>query len=99
MEQIHHQRRTEGRVIEQIRHVEADESGIEADGVLVAIENPAVGSAQTPPLEPGADAFAILLAEKGPQRTEGALLLPELVKRAQSGIDPLLLADGQRTVF
>ena len=66
MEQIHHQRRADGRVIEQIGHVEADETGVEADGVLVAIEHPAVGSAAAPSLEPGANALAILLAEKGP---------------------------------
>ena len=39
------------------------------------------------------------MAEKSAQCAERALLLPELVKRAQPGIDPLLLGDGQRTVL
>ena len=86
-------------MIQQIGHVEADEPGVEADGVLLAIEHPAVGSAPAPSLQPGADAFAILLAEKGPQRPERALRLPQLTKSSQPGIDPLLLGHGQRAVF
>jgi hypothetical protein len=57
-------------MIEQVRHVEAHETGIEADGILLAIENPAVGSAKTPTLQPGTNAFTILLTEKGAQCAE-----------------------------
>ncbi len=53
-----------------------------ADGILLAIQHPAERRAPAPSLQPGADPFAILLAEKGPQRPERALRLPQLTKSA-----------------
>src|ERR1700738_210969 len=67
VKQVHHQRCADGWMIQQIGHVEADETGIEADGVLLTIENPAVRSAETPPLKPGTNALTILLTKKGAQ--------------------------------
>lgn len=63
-------------MIEQIRHVEANETGVEADGILVAIENPTVGSAETPPLKPGTNALTILLTKKGAQCAKRTFFLP-----------------------
>jgi hypothetical protein len=53
-------------MIQQIRHIEAHEPGVEADRVLLAVKHPAIGGAAAPSLEPGANPLAILLAEKGP---------------------------------
>src|SRR5207245_1516834 len=77
----------------------ANKSGIETDRIVLAIQHPAVGSAPAPSLQSGADSFAILLAQKSPQRTERALRLPQVTKRSQPGIYLLLLGYGQRAVF
>src|SRR4029077_8357482 len=99
VEEVHHQRRSDGRVIEQIRHVEADETSVEADVVWLAVEPPAEWGAKPPSLESGTDALAILLTEKGAQRPEGAFLLPELRQRSQPGLDLFVFGGLQRTIF
>src|SRR6478672_11736141 len=85
-------------MIQQIGHVETEEPGVEADRVVIAIEHPAERSSPAPSLQPRANALAILLAEKSPQRPERAFRLPQLTERAQPGIDALLLDHGQRAV-
>jgi hypothetical protein len=90
VEEVHHQRRSDARVIEQIRHVEADQTSVEADVVLLAVEHPAEWGAKAPSLESGTDALAILLTEKGAQRAEGAFLLPELCQDTAGTINVML---------
>jgi hypothetical protein len=76
MEQVHHQWCTNGGMVQQVGHVKTNEPGVEADGVVIAIEHPAERRAPAPSLEPRTNALAILLAEKSPQRPERALRLP-----------------------
>ena len=98
LEQVHHQRCAYGGVVQQVGHVKTNEPGVEADGVVIAIEDPAEWSSPAPSLEPSTNALAILLAEKSPQRPERAFGLPQLTKGSQPGIDALLLDHGQRAV-
>src|SRR4051794_39668651 len=74
VEQHHHQRRAHLRVVEDLRHVEAERRGAKADRVFLAVEHPAERSAPAPALEPRSDAFRVALAEEDAQRRKTAFL-------------------------
>ena len=99
MEQVEHQRCADVGVVEEVRHVEPDEPGIERHFVRGVVEHPPHRPARGPFFEAGADAARVRHAEHRAQRVQRAILAREPHHRGDPFIDHPLFLDRDRATF
>src|SRR3546814_4160144 len=83
MEHVHHDRRANFRIVEEVGHVEAEERRIERQSIDLVVEHPTQRSASRPFLKPSADAFRIALAEQLARGQNGSVFRCEPPERSE----------------